>query len=341
MRIFCILMAIWLSVGQLLDVPGTQKLIIPDWNRLGFNGTGRYSQILFFAPWTGSMWSKSYFFESEQIFKSAASSFYWIGGEYDYLLGPLVVMSKDEFIDQCTFGIENILMNDSDPRVRSSWNDGRFCLDYLCDRNSGLFEKYRYNVTMDANSSAIHSSLLNMCMLCTNTMNQSSFIEQFVSQKCIPSLPKHHCLDSAKTLTVYNNFSGSVCYDWSYRRYYGRADNIHLVLLRVYLFYGNWVTFLVNLPLLIVSIVLVVIPAIGFTMSELDRTSMTRQRFGWLRIVFSLYNQSVGLLVMGELMLVVFSFLDLFAIVKMYPYILFLDQIMVLSCFINIISILY
>jgi hypothetical protein len=297
-----------------------------------------YSQILFFKQTEQSAFQNYAYYEPLNNAKN-----------YTLFTGPIRPTSIDEYDDMCRLGLTNGIFQPSSPLfLQEFWRNRTFCANYFCNNESSIYHWYRRaantNKTSDENR-LIHVSWMNICILCDIALNQTSFFTPLSQKQCVLSTNTDYCPSDEKsecgnqTQCIYTWVSNSMCYDSVTQRYYYSMDIPNTVYLRFYVFYGHVITFIVSIVLLIVTISLVAIPSINKTRQELLEVSevlLHGNNIGLkLRKVFSLYNQNILHLIVGQFVCLVLSAIDFDTSTKLYTIGLFVATTLIVAAFIN------
>lgn len=195
--------------------------------------------------------------------------------EYTYFIGPIRHLIETQHDDLCFHGYISGIVSGKNPKLRKAWHAGEFCENYFCYNNSGIYMSFLNRTHPIADDLRVHFSIINMCFSCEITSNQTKFVNLIERGQCIPEIPKTNCGDKPQEiLPVYNSINDFACYDWKYRRYYGRNDVISTVLMRIFVYYGNLVLIGTIGPLFFFTLFFVGLPAIVLTLHDLDRMSL-------------------------------------------------------------------
>jgi hypothetical protein len=342
-RVICIVL-LFLGIHSIvIDIPSSLYLVKPDYNARGFNKTGRYDEI--WIP--NNVNPGSYYIQEDDVIQRV---FPGLESKYTYFVGPATPTTLSLHDNVCIYGYVNAInVLPTSPRLLDSWKNGTFCEDYFCNPQSGIFGMFQNRTLIpsrDKGHLKVHYSLISMCMSCEVTSNQTAFVESVTNGKCVPALPQTYCGDQPDVyLPVYNYISESACYNWKYGRYYGRNDVLTTVLMRIHIFWSGWILLIAFTPLFFLTIIFLLIPAIVMTMHDLDRITVIypvdQGRF-WqqIRRIASLYNFCCATICIAELNILALLIVDMFIVIKFYPYALFLNQIHIITILVNMIVIL-
>lgn len=325
------------SQGQIVDQRTGRQFITPFYNYTNtsiFN-QGRYDSIKFFT--LGSYEYYAYFGSPE----------------YSLFLGPIQPVPDSSLYEECTLGLMGINNTKYPNALRETWANQTFCSAYFCNNDTGInnyFLYYALNNPSERNINVVyHYSIINMCMLCKITQNQTDFINLINTNKSQcgvtdPTKQISFCStgkcgnDPSQNLCIFTHLR-SVCYNWNEQRYLWAVDSMHNFFV-FYVFFGNVLTIILFLPLVIFTFFFICIPAVYATVKEVMalKQAVILDNICWTytRKIFSLYNQACFNLLIAESICVLFSIIDFGSWYKLYPISLFINFFFTILCFINL-----